>query len=231
MPRKRGFIDLANSSDDDERNGPGARRPRKVPRGASGDAMMREREDREREELYLVDSDGDIDYMAVDLSDVDPAEFRARNPLAAAGPAPRAADALVRDPLEAALETVAGILPDVDLGVVRALLDHQPALGPANVEAVLEELLAREGGYPTRVSVEALAEGAEDAKRRDVKGKGKAREEEPGRRREEEEDTDDEEVLRVAKQWVDATARKAPSRAYQEGACVPSSSLPWAAAG
>ncbi|GAA5899721.1 hypothetical protein JCM8208_004545 [Rhodotorula glutinis] len=132
-------------------------------------------------------------------------------------PSPPAAS----DPLTAALDTVSSILPDVCRTTVRALLGAQEALGPANVEAVLDELFGWEGAYPRE------AEGAEARERESpVGGEGKGKGKEKARDEEEQAgaavglDEEDEEALRIAKQWVEVAGRKALGRVYEDAALL-----------
>ncbi|BGP50210.1 hypothetical protein JCM10450v2_006126 [Rhodotorula kratochvilovae] len=213
--KRRAVIDLSDSSDNEEPVRAAFKRARVAEDDAGGPGGWDALERGWREDLAL-SSDDDERYMALDLSDVDPAEFRAAqrasrspSPRAAAGPARAAA---TTDALDSAVGTIAGILPDVDLAAVRMLLEREPALGPVNVEAVLEALFAWEGGYPKRVAAEGSAGGSTG----DAKGKGKAREEDEGVQALE----DDDEVQRAAKQWVDTASRKASGKAYEDAALV-----------
>ncbi|KPV73730.1 uncharacterized protein RHOBADRAFT_38348 [Rhodotorula graminis WP1] len=128
------------------------------------------------------------------------------------------------DPLTTALDTVSSILPDVCRATVRTLLGGQAALGPVNVEAVLDELFGWEGGYP-REGEGAAGRAGESPDGSEGKGKGKARardedEDEMGRGGTVGLDEYEEEALRVAKQWVDVAARKAPGRVYEDAALL-----------
>lgn len=139
-----------------------------------------------------------------------------------AGPAPRE-DGLQHQPAPVddfgeACTTILSILPDVDLAHVKRLFLHQTALGPANVEAVLEELFSMEGGYP---------KAPQEEKHVDRKGKGKAKEEDASavalagglvddaaRKRQQE----DEDVERRSKVWLDLAQRKPLGKSYEDAA-------------
>ncbi|BGP10197.1 hypothetical protein JCM10049v2_006080 [Rhodotorula toruloides] len=142
-----------------------------------------------------------------------------------AGPAPRedrpAQQSAPKDDLDEACTTILAILPDVDLAHVKRLFLHQTAFGPANVEAVLEELFTMEGGYP---------KAPQEEKRVDRKGKGKAKEEDApssdafalggghvddAARRQQQED---EEVDKRGKVWLDLAQRKPLGKSYEDAA-------------
>ncbi|GAA6048852.1 hypothetical protein JCM3770_003652 [Rhodotorula araucariae] len=209
--KRQAVLSLSDSSDGEAPALATAKRARIVETDARGPDREDPRAD-VRRAGFALSSDDDLEYMALDLSDVDPDEYRLAHALVSPRGAAGRADATARgDPLDSAVGTVAGILPDVDLAVVRMLLAGEPALGPVNVEAVLDTLFAWEGGYPKRTGPEA----GEGSTKGGAKGKGKAREEHEGEQAVEE---DDNEVQRAAKQWIDTATRNTGGKAYEDAA-------------
>ncbi|BGP26488.1 zinc finger, C6HC-type protein [Rhodotorula toruloides] len=128
-----------------------------------------------------------------------------------AGPAPRWP--APKDDFDEACTTILSILPDVDLAHVKRLFLIQTAFGPANVEAMLEDLFTMDGGYP---------KAPQEEKRLDRKGKGKAKEvavagglvDDAERRQQQE----DEEVDKRGKLWLDLAERKPLGKSYEDAA-------------
>lgn len=136
-----------------------------------------------------------------------------------AGPAPRENVCQHQpapvDDFDEACTTILSILADVDLAHVKRLFLHQTAFGPADVEAVLEELFSMEGGYP---------KAPQEEKRVDRKGNfGKDASavtlagglvDDAARKRQQE----DEEVEKWGKAWLDLAQRKPLGKSYEDAA-------------
>ncbi|GAA5837490.1 hypothetical protein JCM11251_002121 [Rhodosporidiobolus azoricus] len=230
--RRRAYIDLIISSDDEEVDFVPSPKKRKVEEtGDSGGGVAAKGADGDQDEgkgkewaprpVDFLDNAGDLvmdDFAFHTPMAAGPSNRAVLSPQVAPSDSLSPPDATQRDESvpaatqdDEAVAIVCSILPDVLPSYVRDLLKLE-VCGPGNVELVVEMLLSSENGYPKR-QVEERAKGKGKRKR---KGKEKASEgEEPDARDEDEEAA---EVERNAKRWLDTSGKKFGGRAYEDAA-------------
>lgn len=164
---------------------------------------------------HKVDDDGDDDVQIAGFAPVAgpaPKEPQQANRAGAqAGPVPAAA---ATSPFEDAVQAIVGILPDISRAHLKTQLLHQPAYGPAEIEAVLEGFLSMPNGYPKEADDVVAKGAAAGGSGGGGKGKGRADEHEQARNGEafmQVENTidEDDEIERTAQSWVDIPKRGA----------------------